>query len=87
MRPHIPVQVEGTIWTSRAACRDHEPALFFPSPGADERPALAICAGCEVRSDCLGYALSAGERYGIWGGTTQRHRRRMLKRARWSRPA
>lgn len=66
-------------WARHAACRDVDPAIFFPEPGGDERRALAICQICVVRLACLAYALEAGERSGVWGGTTQRHRRRMLR--------
>lgn len=66
-------------WVAHAACRDTDPAVFFPEPGGNEREAIRICQTCVVRFACLAYALEAGERSGVWGGTTQRHRRRLLR--------
>ncbi|MCL4449452.1 MAG: WhiB family transcriptional regulator [Actinobacteria bacterium] len=58
-----------------------EPDLFFPERGASTREAKAVCRGCIVRGECLEYALKNGERFGIWGGTSERERRR-IRRAR-----
>jgi WhiB family redox-sensing transcriptional regulator len=68
-------------WMSRAACVDVDPGLFFPARGQSCGPAKAICGGCEVRADCLEYALTVGERFGIWGGTSE-HERMRLRRGR-----
>lgn len=68
-------------WQSRANCLGVDPDLFFPERGASTREAKSICAACEVRTDCLDYALDHGEKFGIWGGTSERERRR-LRRAR-----
>jgi len=67
-------------WAARSECRGEDPTIFFP--GTDDDPAigLAICARCPVRQECLEYAIEARERYGIWGGTTERQRRRMVRR-------
>ena len=68
-------------WVLRASCRGVDPALFFPSTDDDPSEALATWARCPVRQDCLEYALDARERYGIWGGTTERERRRLIRRS------
>ena len=68
-------------WVGRAACRGADPALFFPGPDDDPSEALELCGRCPVRQDCLEYALEARERYGIWGGMTERERRRLIRRS------
>ena len=68
-------------WVSYAACLDSDPYLFFPGPDGDTGEALRICSSCAVREQCLDYALMARERYGVWGGTTERERRRLLRRS------
>jgi hypothetical protein len=50
------------------ACRDADPGLFFPGPGESADAAVAICAGCPVRAECLELAHANGERFGVWGG-------------------
>ena len=68
-------------WQAQAACKNiSQPDIFFPGRGESSAPAKAICAGCPVRAECLDYALSHGERVGIWGGTSERERRRMRSR-------
>jgi WhiB family transcriptional regulator, redox-sensing transcriptional regulator len=69
-------------WSSRAACRGLDPRLFFPADDEDAGPATAICAECPVREPCLEFALGSREREGVWGGTTERERRRILRRRR-----
>lgn len=64
----------------RALCAQTDPEIFFPEKGGSTREAKKICAGCEVRAECLAYALNNDERFGIWGGLSERERRR-LKRA------
>ncbi len=73
--------VDERPWAAYAACRSADPDLFFPGSDAEARHALRICATCPVVEDCLDYALMARERYGIWGGTTERERRRLLRRS------
>lgn len=70
-------------WVSRAACRGEDPAMFFPEYGMSRYAyrALAICAECPVKAECLDHALTHDEEYGIWGGTSQRERRRIKRRA------
>lgn len=69
-------------WRTRAACRGVDPDLFFPdghedSPGYARQAAqaIAVCAGCAVRPECLRFAMSTRREYGIWGGTSDVERR------------
>ncbi len=66
-------------WIAAGACRTYDPELFFPASGGDEATPIAICGECLVRLACLDYALEANERWGVWGGTTQRYRRRLVR--------
>ena len=67
-------------WQEQALCAQTDPEAFFPEKGGSTREAKRICIGCEVKGDCLEYALGQDERFGIWGGLSERERRR-LKRA------
>jgi WhiB family redox-sensing transcriptional regulator len=69
-------------WMRKAACRDHPELDFFPPRGASLAPLVAVCRACPVRHECLEYAMTNGERYGIWGGTTEQERRRIRRRRR-----
>jgi WhiB family transcriptional regulator, redox-sensing transcriptional regulator len=71
---------EAEEWQERALCAETDPEAFFPEKGGSTREAKRICSGCEVRAQCLEYALAHDERFGIWGGLSERERRR-LKRA------
>lgn len=65
-----------TSWKSQANCRGLDPNLFYPERGASTREAKAVCRGCVVREQCLEYALAdPPEKYGVWGGTSERERR------------
>lgn len=64
-------------WTDAALCNQTDPEAFFPEKGGSTRAAKTVCLGCEVRQQCLDYALSNGERFGIWGGLSERERRRL----------
>jgi WhiB family redox-sensing transcriptional regulator len=66
-------------WQERANCLGVDPDLFFPERGASTREAKSVCRGCEVRLECLEYALSHGEKFGIWGGLSERERRRVRR--------
>lgn len=81
--------VMNSEWPELAACRDPgvDPEIFFPlgeiGPGAGQiAAARAVCARCPVVSQCLDWALRAGEPAGIWGGTTPDERRRLRRYAR-----
>jgi len=69
----------GERWQDRSNCLGVDPDLFFPERGASTREAKAVCRSCEVRVDCLEYALAHGEKFGIWGGLSERERRRVRR--------
>jgi WhiB family redox-sensing transcriptional regulator len=72
-------------WMARGNCRDHPPATFFPSDGVGVDVARRICANCPVKSPCLEYALHNGVDHGVWGGTSERERRRIARQRRLAR--
>jgi len=63
-------------WQDYANCRGADADLFFPERGASTRKAKAICAECQVRQECLEFAIQIGEKFGIWGGMSERERRK-----------
>jgi WhiB family redox-sensing transcriptional regulator len=69
-------------WQDRALCAQTDPEAFFPEKGGSTREAKRICLGCEVKAECLEYALANDERFGIWGGMSERERRRLRRPAR-----
>ena len=73
--------MEEQSWHESALCAETDPEAFFPEKGGSTREAKKICTGCQVRSECLEYALSNDERFGIWGGLSERERRRLRRRA------
>jgi WhiB family redox-sensing transcriptional regulator len=83
---------QAATWKQHGLCVGLSPALFYPGAGdkgrRDAAAARKICAGCPVRMECLAFALSNGEEFGIWGGATERERRfmrRMLNRVKTGR--
>ena len=68
-------------WQSDALCAQTDPEAFFPEKGGSTREAKRVCTTCEVRVECLEYALDHDERFGIWGGLSERERRRLKKQA------
>lgn len=68
-------------WQADALCAQTDPEAFFPEKGGSTREAKRICEGCEVRSECLDYALENDERFGIWGGLSERERRKLRREA------
>jgi WhiB family redox-sensing transcriptional regulator len=66
-------------WQDFGNCKGVDPDLFFPERGASTREAKECCRGCEVRHDCLEFALQNGEKFGIWGGLSERERRRIRR--------
>lgn len=66
-------------WRVDAACAGGDPALFFPERGASTREAKMICRGCPVQGECMEYALVNREKFGIWGGLSERERRRIRR--------
>jgi WhiB family redox-sensing transcriptional regulator len=78
--PHDPDSA--TAWMSEGNCRLHPPATFFPSDGVGVDRARKICASCPVLDTCLAFALDERIDHGVWGGCSERERRRILKRRR-----
>ena len=74
-----PEPVTADQWQDRALCAQTDPEAFFPEKGGSTREAKKICLGCEVRAECLVYALAHDERFGIWGGLSERERRRLKR--------
>lgn len=73
---------EGELgWQADSLCAQTDPEAFFPEKGGSTRDAKKVCGACNVRSQCLEYALANDERFGIWGGLSERERRRLRKRA------
>jgi len=68
-------------WQARANCMGVDPELFFPERGSSTREAKEVCRGCVVRVECLEFAIANSEKFGIWGGMSERERRR-VRRAR-----
>jgi WhiB family redox-sensing transcriptional regulator len=74
-------------WQDLAACQYTDPEVFFPVKGGTSAPAKRICAACAVRMECLEFALDNDERFGVFGGTSEAQRRRILRdRARSAQP-
>ena len=69
-------------WRQHAACRGIDPDVFYPVSDEESDPAKVICGQCGVQTTCLEYALSARERDGVWGGATERERRRIIRQRR-----
>lgn len=70
-------------WWPRAACLGRRDEIdFFPGRGHSTYAAKRVCAGCPVRVECLEYALETGIHHGIWGGLSERERRRIRRRRR-----
>ncbi|HZQ27414.1 MAG TPA: WhiB family transcriptional regulator [Acidimicrobiales bacterium] len=69
-------------WRHRAACRGVDPDVFYPVSDEEAEAAKAVCNACPVRQPCLEYALANRERDGVWGGATERERRRMIRQRR-----
>ena len=71
-----------TNWMAKGRCAELAPEIFFPSDGVGVQVARAICLDCPQQSLCLEYALTNRIDHGVWGGTSERERRRILKRRR-----
>jgi WhiB family redox-sensing transcriptional regulator len=72
-------------WMDLALCAETDPEAFYPEPGEPAGPAKRVCMACEVRAECLDYALGHMNgwydiaQYGVWGGKSARQRRRLLR--------
>ncbi|MGV8881109.1 MAG: WhiB family transcriptional regulator [Rhodoglobus sp.] len=80
-QPRVDEEENPLAWQSDSLCAQTDPEAFFPEKGGSTRDAKKICGSCEVRSHCLEYALENDERFGIWGGLSERERRKLRKRA------
>ncbi len=78
---HVDEENNQLSWQADALCAQTDPEAFFPEKGGSTRDAKKICTSCEVRAHCLEYALENDERFGIWGGLSERERRKLRKRA------
>ncbi|MEV6569976.1 WhiB family transcriptional regulator [Streptomyces sp. NPDC051577] len=67
-------------WTANGLCAETDPAEFFPDKGGSVARAKRVCFACDVRTDCLDYALTTDEQHGVWGGLTVRERQRLTAR-------
>lgn len=67
-------------WMADAVCAQTDPESFFPEKGGSTREAKKVCFSCEARTECLQYALAHNERWGVWGGVSERERRKLAKR-------
>jgi WhiB family redox-sensing transcriptional regulator len=74
-------EADESSWQERALCAQTDPEAFFPEKGGSTREAKRVCLSCDVRGECLEYALLHDERFGIWGGLSERERRKLKKRA------
>ena len=70
------------VWRQRAACRGVDPDIFYPVSDEEAEEAKTICRSCTVREACLEWALTQRERDGVWGGATERERRRIIRQRR-----
>jgi WhiB family redox-sensing transcriptional regulator len=77
----VGVGVDERPWAALASCRRYDPDIFFPGSEESSAAALRVCRACPVMDDCREWALDARVRYGVWGGLTERERRRMLRRS------
>jgi WhiB family redox-sensing transcriptional regulator len=71
---------EPEMWREDAICSQTDPDAFYPDKGGSSKDAKTICALCPVQSECLDYALSRDERFGVWGGKSERERRKLKHR-------
>ena len=77
----LDVDEEELEWQAKALCSQTDPEAFFPEKGGSTRDAKKVCHECEVKVECLEYALANDERFGIWGGLSERERRKLRRRA------
>lgn len=75
------VEDDAMAWQAFGLCAQTDPEAFFPEKGGSTREAKGVCKNCDVRQECLEYALKHDERYGIWGGLSERERRKLKRRA------
>lgn len=71
-------------WRQDAACKGLDPEIFYPATEEEAAAAKSVCQQCAVLSTCLEYALGSRERDGVWGGATEKERRRIIRQRRRS---
>ncbi len=76
---YVQPEDDDSDWRLRALCAQTDNDIFFPEKGGSTREAKQVCSNCEVRSECLEYALRSGEQFGIWGGLSKAERNRLRK--------
>ena len=78
------MSVKDIMWRELGACRGLDPTIFYPDEDDDAADAKSVCAECRVRVTCLEFALNHREKQGVWGGATERERRRIIRQRRRS---
>lgn len=79
-REEIVALLERPTWMAEANCRGLDPDLFFPQRGQPTEQAKQVCRACDVQAECLTYAVNHGEKFGTWGGMSERERRKIRRR-------
>jgi len=74
-----PADIADLEWQEKALCAEVDPEIFYPEKGGSTREAKMVCRSCEVRVECLQYALNRDERFGVFGGMSERERRRLKR--------
>ncbi|WP_327413197.1 WhiB family transcriptional regulator [Streptomyces sp. NBC_01233] len=77
MKSRTSVRATAPEWMSDGLCAQTDPTEFYPDRGGSVAVAKKVCAACDVRTNCLDYALTNGEEYGVWGGLSERERHRL----------
>lgn len=75
------VILQSLAWQAESRCLQVDPEIFFPERGGSSKAARSVCMNCPVRIECLKYALANREQFGIWGGTSERERRKLRRLA------
>lgn len=70
---------EDEAWKSKGLCSQTDPEAFFPERGESPKQARKVCQGCEVKDECLDYAIRNKERFGVWGGLSERERAKLVR--------
>ncbi|MGI8633549.1 MAG: WhiB family transcriptional regulator [Solirubrobacterales bacterium] len=70
------------LWRRQSACRGLDPDIFYPASDEEAAEAKVVCRQCSVQETCLEYALQGREKDGVWGGATEKERRRILRQRR-----
>ena len=80
------IGLNGQKWRMVGLCKGSDTLVFYPPSDDDSlaEEAKTICAMCTVRKPCLEFALTTREKHGVWGGLTERERRRVLRQRRRS---